>query len=63
MLIAYLYNTTLNSRYSKGLASIYDLDKTLKIFKEYHPEYINFLGTHLMFRRAKDGIILYRKFN
>ena len=63
MLIAYLYNTTPNSRYFPYLAHLYDLPKTLELFKEYHPEYINFPSVHTPFHKAKDGIILYRKFN
>lgn len=63
MLIAYLYNTTPNSKYYHNLANLYNLPKTLELFKEYHPEYINFSGVHTPFRKVKDGIILYRKFN
>ena len=63
MLIAYLFNTTPTSKYYPNLAQLYDLSKTLEIFKEYHPEYINFLGVHTPFHKVKDGVILYRKFN
>ena len=61
MLIAYLYNTTPKSRYFPNLAPLYNLPNTLNIFKEYHPEYINFSGVHHPFYKTKDGIILYRK--
>ncbi len=63
MLIAYLYNTIPTSRYFPNLARLYDLSNTLNIFKEYNPEYINFPGVRIPFRRGQDGVILYRKVN
>lgn len=64
LLISYLYETVKDSKYQEDWNLIYDLEKTLSILKEYHPEFISFIGVKgLKFNdeNIKDSVLVYKK--
>lgn len=63
LLISYLYETVKDSKYQEDWNLIYDLEKTLSILKEYHPEFISFIGVKgLKFNdeNVKDSVLVYK---
>ena len=65
LLICYLYQTNINSRYHKGYASIYDLEKVYSLFGSYITSMETFCGIRgIIFDNDKldgDTILVYEK--
>lgn len=64
LLICYLYDTILSTKYSNDWASIYDIKKTLSIFKEYYPKLLLFNGVKSIKYNTdnyKDSVLVYKK--
>ena len=65
ILICYLYNTTINNRYEKGWANIYNLSKVYSLLGNYITLMESFCGVKgIMYEdeeRAKDSILVYKK--
>ena len=64
MLISYLYETTIDTKYKNNWSPIYDLQKTFNILRIYNPSLISFTGViGLKFQDddMKDSILIYRK--
>lgn len=65
MLICYLYQTNINSKYQKGFASIYDLEKVYSLLGNYITSMETFCGIRgIIFEDDtydKDSILVYKK--
>lgn len=65
MLICYLYNTNVNTKYQKGFASIYDLNKVYSILGDYITSMETFCGVRgILFEDDnydRDSVLVYEK--
>lgn len=64
MLIAYLYDTIKNSSFNENWATIYNLDKTNEILKDYISDFITFPGVKGILHEndnIKDSVLIYKK--
>lgn len=64
MLVCYLYRTIRDTKYKNDWASIYNLDKTFDLFKQYNLELKSFIGNDgILFddSAVKDSILIYKK--
>lgn len=64
MLISYLYETTIDTKYKNNWSPIYDLQKTFNILRIYNPSLISFTGVNgLKFQddNMKDSALIYKK--
>lgn len=64
LLISYLYNTTIDTKYKEGWSIIYDLKKIFNYLSEYNPFLISFMGVDgIKFQddNIKDSVLVYHK--
>lgn len=64
LLISYLYQTTINTKYQEEWSLIYDIEKTFAILRDYSPYLVSFIGVEgleLHDSKIKDSILVYRK--
>lgn len=63
LLMTYLYETTKDTKYQKVWDEIYNLEKTYKLLKKYHPILQSFQGVKgLKFNEdIKDSVLIYNK--
>ncbi len=64
LMISYLWNTTIDSKYQKNWSSIYDLKNDFLVFQNFSPILLSFHGTdHYKFKdsTAKDSALIYQK--
>lgn len=64
LLVSYLYETTIDTKYKDNWCQIYDLQQTFNILRDYNPSLISFTGVNgLKFQdeNMKDSALIYRK--
>lgn len=65
MLVCYLYNTTIDTKYDKDWADIYNLEKTFSVLGDYITSMESFCGVRgILFEDeeyCKDSVLIYQK--
>ena len=64
LLLSYLYDTTINSKYNDNWEAIYNIKKILDMFKEYNLDIKSFKGIYDIIHdinRIKDSVLIYKK--
>jgi hypothetical protein len=63
LLISYLYDTTIETRYQSDWAPIYNLSETLSKLEEYHPILETFIGVNgiKLNTNINDSVLIYKK--